>query len=78
MPITYRDTYPTCIAPYSPYKTTVGIKFSQIFLFIESCRPIVGTVGCNVGWVGVSIGYRHTIVSCIGVLNPRVSFKGAP
>ena len=41
-------------------------------------RPIVGTVGCNAGWVGVSIGYRHTIVSYIGVLNPRVSFKGAP
>ena len=56
---------------------TWKIQFSQIFLFIESCRPIVGTVGCNVGWVGVSIGYRHTIVSYIGVLNPRVGFKGA-
>ena len=45
-------------------------------MFVESCRPIIGTVGCNAGWVGVSIVYRHTLVSYIGGLNPRVSFKG--
>ena len=47
-------------------------------MFVESCRPIVGTEEFTAGWVGVSIGYRHTIVSYIGVLNPRVSFKEAP